>query len=52
MTALEALQAIKARIDGEWDNPALAKFGNLHGLTYTMADVYAIATEAIQEVKK
>jgi len=50
MTPLEALQAIKARIDGEWDNPALVKFGALH--SYTMADVYTIATETIQEVQR
>lgn len=29
LTVSEALSAIKARIDGEWDNPALVKFGPL-----------------------
>jgi hypothetical protein len=30
MTPEEALEAIKARIDGEWDNPYLMKLGPLH----------------------
>jgi len=41
---LEALEAIRARIDGEWDNPALVKFG---GLRDTKEDIHALATEAI-----
>ena len=30
---VEALEAIKARINGEWDNPALVKHGPLHAST-------------------
>lgn len=30
MTAEEALKAIKARLDGEWDNPCLMELGPLH----------------------
>lgn len=41
---LEALEAIRARIDGEWDSPALVKFG---GLRNTNEDIHALAMEAI-----
>jgi hypothetical protein len=40
-TPEEALQAIVARLKGEWDSPALTKFGPL--LTRTDQDVYDIA---------
>jgi hypothetical protein len=30
MTPEEALEAIRARIDGEWDNPCLMQLGPLH----------------------
>jgi hypothetical protein len=40
LTVDEALEAIRARIDGEWDNPALKKFGELS----------SVATEDIREI--
>ena len=43
-----ALEAIKARITGEWDYPALESFG---GLTTTREDCLAIAQEALAKVK-
>ena len=42
---IAALQAIQARIKGEWDNPALVAFGELS--TYTDHDVLRIAGEAL-----
>ena len=42
---VRALEAIRARIAGEWDNPALVAFGPLS--TDTLADVDAIAKEGI-----
>lgn len=43
----EALQAIVALIDGEWDHPALVKEGPL--LPYAEANIRAIARRAVGE---
>jgi len=40
MSAAEALQAIAARINGVWDDPALLKLGPIS--TDTQADICAI----------
>jgi hypothetical protein len=45
---LTALQAIKARIDGEYDHPALAAFGSLSA--ECEKDIRAIACQAIGKV--
>ena len=45
---LEALTAIRARISGEWDNPALLKFGPLSDMT---TDIQIIAQAAIRKAK-
>lgn len=46
---LEALQAIAARINGEFDNPVLLKYGLLS--TDPEEDVIRIAREAIEEIE-
>lgn len=46
---LETLKAIKARIDGEWDNPALMRFGPLN--TNSDTDILAMVEEAIAKVE-
>ena len=40
VSSQEALEAVRARIRGEWDNPALVKFGSLS--TDTMKDILYI----------
>ncbi|HET7150857.1 MAG TPA: hypothetical protein VFI60_05565 [Candidatus Acidoferrum sp.] len=45
---LEALTAIRARISGEWDNPALLKFGPLSDMT---SDIQIIARTAIAKAE-
>lgn len=47
---LAALEAIEARISGEWDNPALVSFGELS--TNTDDDVLRIARAAIAAAKE
>jgi hypothetical protein len=47
---LMALEAIKARIDGEYDHPALVAFGALR--VNTEEDILEIATQAIASVPK
>lgn len=44
-----ALEAINARINGEWDNPALESFGELD--TNTEVDIKRITTETLQKIK-
>lgn len=44
-----ALKAINARINGEWNNPALESFGELD--TNTEVDIKRIATETLQKIK-
>lgn len=46
---LAALQAIMARLEGEFDNPALMAIGPL---TTTDADIGTIASAAIQVAKR
>lgn len=46
---LEALKAIIARIDGEWDNPLLKKWGALSAIT--TQDILRIAQESIAKVE-
>lgn len=43
-TMLSALEAIVARIQGEYDHPALRRFGPLHGTI--LNDIYDIACDA------
>ena len=46
---LEALEAIQARVNGDYDHPALLKFGPLsHNI---QADIALIATRAITKAK-
>lgn len=45
---LEALQAIRARLIGEFDHPALVKFG---ALTTTDGDIGSIVEAALAKVK-
>ncbi len=45
---LEALTAIQARLHGEWDNPALVKFGPLGD---SLGDVNAIVRAAIAKAE-
>jgi hypothetical protein len=45
---LDALTAIQCRINGEWDNPLLMKYGPLS--TDTAADCFRIAGLAITKV--
>ena len=47
---LEALEAINARINGDFDNPALIKFGTLS--TNTNQDIYLITNNAIKKATK
>lgn len=46
--ALEALRAIRARIDGEYDNPFLVAVGTLS--VSTAEDVMYIATRALNRI--
>lgn len=45
---LDALEAIRARLDGEYDHPALVKYGALAG---TMDDVRQLVRDAIDKVR-
>lgn len=45
MGARKALEAIRARIDGEWDNESLAQYGELHASM--IDDVRRIADDAL-----
>ena len=45
---LAALEAVRARINGEWDHPALVAFGALGNCE---ADLLAIIAPAIAEAK-
>jgi hypothetical protein len=45
---LETLRAIAARIDGEWDHPALVAMGPLN--TNTISDVALFAETAIDKI--
>lgn len=47
---LGALEAIRARIHGEFDNPALVRWGALR--IDSIDDILAIATSAIAEAEK
>jgi len=47
---LEALRAIKARINGEWDHPALTKQGPLNSIT--PQDILEIAEKAIAKADR
>ena len=47
MTCEEALEAIVARYNGEWDNPSLMLFGPLS--INTEEDMYYIAKYALNE---
>jgi hypothetical protein len=47
---VEALEAIQARRDGEWDHPALLRFGALS--TSTEADINRILTAALKKAYK
>lgn len=46
LTPIEALQAIMARINGDWDHPALRKFGPLH-IAYEV-DVLEIVRQGLR----
>jgi len=46
----DALEAIRARIDGEWDNPALKKYGPMRASGYE--DVRYIANAALRKDTK
>ena len=48
---IETLEAIIARIDGEWDNPALIKFGPLSISSGQNNDVKLIASNALDKIK-
>jgi len=49
MTPEEALEAIVARYNGEWDNPSLMKFGPLS--TDTADDMFHIAKDALSPLQ-
>jgi len=47
---LEVLEAIKARIDGEWDNPFLLRFGGLS--INSLDDVAKMVSESLKETEE